>query len=111
MMSKACESKITDQSIFNIVFRAHALVSGSYNDNRYFDITGTSHIVHFVGEPKPWQEIGKHSRVAKPHRFNASRLWQSRCKAVYEAYRSNPRPLAPTTTKSMLNHTHASNLL
>jgi hypothetical protein len=59
LMSKACESKYTDQSIFNHIYRSHLSVPGTYNDASRFNIH-RSHIIHFVGEPKPWDAHAMH---------------------------------------------------
>ena len=82
MMSKACESKLTDQSIINHVYRTHKAVWGSFNDATKFRLE-TSHIIHFVGEPKPWEvSTGSRRRGVQSARMNATRLWQSRCAHV-----------------------------
>ena len=78
LIAKACESHYTDQSIFNYAFPYHALVPGSFNDASRFDIDA-AHIVHFVGEPKPWDSKFATGRAASPARFNASTLWRQRC--------------------------------
>lgn len=77
MMSKACESKLTDQSIFNHVFTRHLGLPHSFNDAAHFRID-VSHIVHFVGEPKPWSH-SRSRRGLEPMRANATREWQRRC--------------------------------
>ena len=79
MMAKACESKLTDQSIFNHVYTSHAAVNGLYNDAHHY-MLDRSHIVHFVGEPKPWNTRGynpKHN--VNEQRWNATKEWQLRC--------------------------------
>ena len=85
MISKACESKYTDQSIFNQVFTSHAVVPGGFNDYRYFNVNG-SHIVHFVGEPKPWSTSFK-GRGAEPARHKVALLWQKACPGFHNRSR------------------------
>lgn len=78
-ISKACENKYTDQSILNYVYSAHHLLNDSFNDNRYFDIH-KSHIIHFVGETKPWVQGRDHHHTSQG-RANATRIWQRHCSA------------------------------
>jgi lipopolysaccharide biosynthesis glycosyltransferase len=100
-MTKACESKFTDQSIFNNVFGNHVLIPGSFNDERRFRLNG-SHIIHFVGEPKPWQVVQK-SRRLEPARFNASRLWRHRCaRLVAAAHNESAKHRNRTTVWNMV---------
>ena len=80
-LSKACESKYTDQSVFNQVYRQHTTLPGSFNDANGFRLQ-TAHIVHFVGEPKPWDPAALRGRGADPARSNATRLWRRRCAHV-----------------------------
>ena len=74
-MSKACEQKYTDQSIFNFAFGSHVLVPAMYNDATRFNLNG-SFIIHFVGEPKPWDSTRK---AAIPGWHNASLAYRSAC--------------------------------
>jgi hypothetical protein len=84
-MIKACESKLTDQSIFNHVFLKHAALPSGYNDADGFHLDH-SHIVHFVGTPKPWDLVNTH-RGSGAKRLNATRLWRHRCAGVLAAAR------------------------
>lgn len=77
MMVKACESKFTDQSIFNHAFPRHVSLARSFNDASHFRLD-VSHIVHFVGEPKPWSH-SKSRRGLEPMRANATKEWRRRC--------------------------------
>ena len=80
-INKACETTFTDQSILNHVFGfRRARLPTSYNDYNRF-LTGSARIIHFVGEPKPW-DLGKAKdpkRRLVGGRLNASRLWLQRC--------------------------------
>ena len=74
-MDKACEQKFTDQSIFNFAFGSHALLPTTYNDARSFNLS-RSRIIHFVGEPKPWDSTNK---AAHPDWHNAAIAYRSAC--------------------------------
>ena len=80
-INKACETTFTDQSILNHVFGfRRARLPTSYNDYNRFQ-TGSARIIHFVGEPKPW-DLGKakgQKRRLVGGRLNSSRLWLQRC--------------------------------
>ena len=78
MMSKACESKLTDQSVLNHVYPKHLNLSRGYNDAKGFALE-TSHIVHFVGEKKPWDVSALRDKYASAGRRNATAVWQHRC--------------------------------
>lgn len=82
-MSKACESKFTDQSILNHVYQKHTLLSHTFNDNSHFSLRD-SHIIHFVGEKKPWDPT--RDRYASEARRNATRMWQHRCARFMHAF-------------------------
>jgi hypothetical protein len=81
-MAKACETKFTDQSILNHVFQSHALLARSFNDCNHYDLNA-SHIIHFVGERKPWDPA--HDRLASAGRRNATKVWQHRCAHVMQS--------------------------
>ena len=82
LMPKACESKYTDQSVFNFVFsRLRTPIPHVFNDYNYFDLN-QSRVVHFVGEPKPWNKDKGRSQVGSRH--EASQLWRQRCAAALE---------------------------
>ena len=77
-MAKACEIKFTDQSIFNSVYGTHVMLPASFNDAAHFKMDA-SHIVHFVGEPKPWAPNALHGRSAEGARRNATLRWLRVC--------------------------------
>lgn len=103
MMTKACENKLTDQSIFNTVFSAahRTLVPSAYNDATRFNVTG-SYIVHFVGEPKPWDAKAGHGRDAAPARAKASSMWRERCASQHLKYEGQN-----STAPHVHGHDHA----
>ena len=103
-ISKACESKYTDQSIFNYVYHSHALIPGTYNDANRFNLTA-AHMVHFVGEPKPW-DVSQHGRAAVTGRANASLLWRQRC-ARARNFGATLMALNATRAMRLSNGTHA----
>lgn len=81
MMSKACESKLTDQSIFNAVFPTHTSLPGRFNvdPSRGMGKNESTHIAHFVGEPKPWSANPFSGRGSSLLRRQATEEWRSRC--------------------------------
>jgi hypothetical protein len=84
-MIKACESKLTDQSILNTVFHSHASLPRGFN-MQYGDLdANSSAIVHFVGEPKPWSLNAMTGRGKEPARRNATARWQRQCATVMAA--------------------------
>lgn len=84
MMPKACEQKHTDQSVLNVAFKTHTSLPGSFNDNTGFRVED-AHVIHFVGDPKPWAErdLVHRRRTDTAWRFtaryNATLHWQQRC--------------------------------
>lgn len=91
-MIKACESKLTDQSVFNQVYHSHQLVPSSFNDGNRFRLE-SSHIVHFVGEPKPWDAGAFRSRGADAGRANATHAWRQLCAASPARLQNGVAPL------------------
>ena len=79
MMSKACESKLTDQSIFNSVFTRHTAIPRSFNLAAGNVDEPTNRIMHFVGEPKPWSDNPFSGRSSEPLRRHATQEWRRRC--------------------------------
>ena len=75
-MPKACEQKFTDQSILNHIYTSHTLLEHRFNDNNRYAL-GESHIVHFVGERKPWDP--SRDKFASAGRRNATQVWLHRC--------------------------------
>ena len=79
MMQKACESKLTDQSIFNAVFPTHMSLPRSFNVDPSIRNNVSCHIGHFIGEPKPWSAKPFAGRGKSPLRKQATDEWRSRC--------------------------------
>ena len=85
-MTKACETKLTDQSIFNAYFHTHTLLPKGFNLASYSPSEVNHHIVHFVGEPKPWSGTPfSGARARDPQRQHAIKEWQRRCEWVAPA--------------------------
>ena len=82
-MVKACESKYTDQSIFNMVFTSHVSLPRGYNMASASHDVQTHYIQHFVGEPKPWSNSAFTGRGSEPARRLTTRLWRQRCARTF----------------------------
>lgn len=83
-MAKACESKLTDQSILNTAFPSHVSLPRGYNHISSSLSDDSSVIVHFVGEPKPWSPSPFSGRSSSPFRWNATALWRQRCASALQ---------------------------
>ena len=90
---RVCEHWITDQSLFNLHFRAkYVQLPYSYNaqPTRWKKMppvdASSLAILHFVGDPKPWAKPPK-GRAAKdaPWHAAASRLWAAACGTAADA--------------------------
>ena len=80
LIVKACEPKLTDQSLLNHAFRSsHSLIPRHLAGSKVFD--SSRRVIHFVGEPKPWSPVWSRRGETRGRR-NASLLWRSRCATI-----------------------------
>ena len=75
-ISKACQPKLTEQSILNVLYHQHSLLPEGFNvPSREAVLSDPSHrIIHFLGEPKPWESTSTSGGQA-----DAAMLWRRRC--------------------------------
>ena len=81
-LQKACEKRVTDQSILNYQFRKWYALDAEYNVMpRDFGVGNTS-VLHFAGEPKPWRRTWSMT-FPNSSTQRAGQQWQKTCRQFW----------------------------
>lgn len=84
-LQKACERRVTDQSILNYHFRNRwYALDAKYNVAPHHFGLGNTSVLHFAGEPKPWNWNWEKAFRTSSTAQHAGRHWRETCQKFWD---------------------------